>query len=110
MLHAVKHTPASVNSSATMALIWLDQVLVRAKATRLGVALLFAVIVSFSYTFASKAYEKVNTIGTGENLFILVLELVPEPGHGAEISAQTPAKSSVQTGRCPCQSTGHGHL
>ena len=44
---------------------------------------------------ASTAYEKVNTTGTGENLFrivpmpghgarVLPLELVPVPGHGAQ--------------------------
>ena len=56
---------------------------------------------------ASKAYERVNTKGTDENLFRLVpvpghgarvlpLELVP--GHGAQISARSPTKGYVQTG------------
>ena len=54
---------------------------------------------------ASTAYEKVNTKGTGENLFRLVplhgarvlpLELVPVPGHGAQISARAPTKAYVQ--------------
>ena len=54
----------------------------------------------------STACEKVNTVGTDENLFRLVpghgarvlpLELVPVPGHGAQIkiSARAPTKGYV---------------
>ena len=56
---------------------------------------------------ASRAYEKVNTAGTDENLFRLVpllghgvrvlpLELVPV--HGAQISARAPTEGYVETG------------
>ena len=58
---------------------------------------------------ASSAYERANTMGTDENLFrllpvprngarLLPLELVPVPGHGAQISARASAKGFVQTG------------
>ena len=39
-----------------------------------------------------------NKTGTDENLFTLVLELVPVPGHGAQICARAPTKGFVQTG------------
>ena len=42
------------------------------------------------------ACEKVTTVGTDENLFILV----PVPGHGAQIGVQAPTKGYVQTGAC----------
>ena len=53
--------------------------------------------------------EKVNTADTDENLFRLVpvtghstlvlpLELVPMPGHGAQICDGAPTKGYVQTG------------
>ena len=61
-------------------------------------------------------------MGTDENLFRLVpvlrhgarvlpLELVPVPGHGAQISARIPAYGYVQTGACasPLPFTGQGH-
>ena len=44
---------------------------------------------------ASTVYEKVNTTSTDENLFRLVLELVPVPGHGAQISAWEPTTGHV---------------
>ena len=51
-----------------------------------------------------------NTTGTEENLFRLVpvprhcarvlpLELVPVPGHGAQITARTPAKARSEQGQ-----------
>ena len=68
---------------------------------------------------ASTAFEKVNTVGTDENLFrlvpvpwhgahVLTLELVPMPGHDAQINARAPTKGYVQTGtrtRCPSKGT-----
>ena len=52
---------------------------------------------------ASTACEKVNILDTGENLFrlcarVLPLELVPVPGHGAQICARAPTKGYVQNG------------
>ena len=66
----------------------------------------------------STAYVEVNTTGTDENLFRLVpvlghsvrvlpLELVPVPGHGAQISARAPMKGYVQTG-APAWAPGTG--
>ena len=61
----------------------------------------------------STACEKSNTVGTDGNLFRLVpvlwhgtrvppLELVPLPGHGAQISnTSARAKGNVQTARAP---------
>ena len=56
----------------------------------------------------SVACEKVNAVGTDENLFRLVpvprqgarvlpLELVPVPGYGAQICVRAPTKGYVQT-------------
>ena len=57
---------------------------------------------------ASTAYKKVNTMGTDENLFRLVLmpghgarvlplELVLVSGQGARVSARAPTKGDVHT-------------
>ena len=57
---------------------------------------------------SSTVCKKVNTADTDENLFRLPLELVPVPGHAAQISARAPTKGYVQTvarARAPCQGT-----
>ena len=68
---------------------------------------------------ASTACKKVKTVGTDENLFRpvpvpgnstreLPLELVPVPGHGAQICAWAPTKGYVQIGiraQAPCLDT-----